>query len=124
MGNYISNNAVYLSAKRIVMKYNVESRAFKELEKQSQKPVVAPKHEAGIIDYHKSLQSLYYLGVFPDGNYQDFDIFNENYEVLIVFNPLISPENTEYLAKTTVVNKSLDGRLKDVYVTSKGLVIN
>lgn len=61
---------------------------------------------------------------FPDENYQDFDIFDENYKVLIIFNPLISPENTEYLAKTTVVDTSLDGRLKDVYVTSKGLVIN
>lgn len=31
-------------------------------------------------------------------------------------------ENTEYLAKTTSVNKGLDERLKDVYVTSQGLV--
>lgn len=30
--------------------------------------------------------------------------------------------NTEYRSKTTVVNKELDGRLKEVYVTSKGLV--
>lgn len=59
MGNYVSNNAVYLSAKRIFMRYNVENRAFKEIEKQSHKPVVAPKHEAGIIDYHKSLESKF-----------------------------------------------------------------
>lgn len=56
MGNYISNNTLYLSAKRLVSKYNIESRTFKELEKQSKKPLAAPKHEAGIIDYHKSLK--------------------------------------------------------------------
>lgn len=32
-------------------------------------------------------------------------------------------ENTEYLNRTTVVDKNLDVRLKDVYVTSKGLVM-
>lgn len=56
MGNYMSNNAVYLSAKRVLMRYNVENRAFKELEKQSRKPIAAPKHEAEFIDYHKSLK--------------------------------------------------------------------
>lgn len=56
MGNYISNNAVYLSAKRVVGRYNIERRAFKEIEKQSTEPMVAPKHDAGIIDYHKSLE--------------------------------------------------------------------
>lgn len=58
MGNYISNNAVYLSAKRVLSRYNIESRAFKEIERQSTKPVVAPKHDAGIIDYHKSLEGV------------------------------------------------------------------
>ena len=56
MGNYVSNNAVYLSAKRVLMRYNVENRAFKELEKQSRKPIAAPKHEAEFIDYHKSMK--------------------------------------------------------------------
>lgn len=56
MGNYVSNNAVYLTAKRFLMRYNIESRTFKEIERQSQKPIVAPKHEGGIIDYHKSLK--------------------------------------------------------------------
>ncbi|XP_031627187.1 protein NDUFAF4 homolog [Contarinia nasturtii] len=56
MGNYMSNNTLYLSAKRLVSKYNIESRVSKELDKQAKKPVIAPKHEAGIIDYHKSLQ--------------------------------------------------------------------
>lgn len=55
MGNYLSNNTVLLAAKRVLGRYNIESRTFKEMEKQSQKPKVAPKHEAGIIDYHKSL---------------------------------------------------------------------
>lgn len=58
MGNYISNNAVYLSAKRVIMRYNVENRAFKELEKQTQKPLAAPKHESEFIDYHKSLKGM------------------------------------------------------------------
>lgn len=39
-----------------------------------------------------------------------------------IFSWNLIPDNTEYLAKTTVVNKDLDLRLKDVYVTSKGLV--
>lgn len=56
MGNYISNNAVYLSAKRVLMRYNIESRAFKLLEKQAKNPVAAPKHDAEFIDYHKSLK--------------------------------------------------------------------
>lgn len=56
MGNYFSNNIVYLTAKRVIGKYNIENRAYKEIERQSTKPVVAPKHEAGIIDYHKSLK--------------------------------------------------------------------
>lgn len=56
MGNYISNNIVYLAAKRVIGRYNIENRAFKAIEKQATKPVVAPKHEAGIIDYHKSLK--------------------------------------------------------------------
>lgn len=59
MGNYVSNNAVYLSAKRALMKYNIESRVFKEIEKQGQKPLPAPKHDAGIMDYHKSLKGIY-----------------------------------------------------------------
>lgn len=56
MGNYLSNNTALLAAKRILGRYNIESRTFKEIEKQIKKPVVAPKHEAGIIDYHKSLK--------------------------------------------------------------------
>lgn len=64
MGNYISNNSVYLLAKRALMRYNVENRAFKELEKQVAKPKVAPKYDAGIIDYHKSLQSnIFYFNI-------------------------------------------------------------
>lgn len=58
MGNYISNNTVYLSAKRILMRYNVENRVFKEMEKQSKKPLAAPKHDAEFIDYHESLKGL------------------------------------------------------------------
>lgn len=61
MGNYISNNTVLLAAKRVLSKYNIESRVFKEIEKQSTKPVVAPKHEAGVIDYHKSLKGMYII---------------------------------------------------------------
>lgn len=64
MGNYISNNAVYLSAKRVLMRYNVENRAFKELEKQTQKPLPAPKHEAAFIDYHKSLKGMFLVDFF------------------------------------------------------------
>lgn len=58
MGNYISNNTLLLSAKRILMRYNVENRAFNEMEKQAKKPLVAPKHDAGIIDYQKSLKGF------------------------------------------------------------------
>lgn len=56
MGNYISNNTVYLSAKRIFMRYNIENRAFKQLDKHATNPVAAPKHDAALIDYHKSLK--------------------------------------------------------------------
>lgn len=56
MGNYISNNSVYLLAKRTLQRYNVENRAFKEMDKQITRPVVAPKHEAASIDYHKALK--------------------------------------------------------------------
>lgn len=35
----------------------------------------------------------------------------------------LSTENTEYLTKTTSLNTELDARLKDVYVTSQGVVI-
>lgn len=56
MGNYLSNNTALLAAKRILGRYNIESRTFKEIEKQLKNPVVAPKHEAGIIDYHKSMK--------------------------------------------------------------------
>lgn len=58
MGNYMSNNSVYLLARRTLMRYNAENRALKELEKQTKRPVVAPKHDAGIIDYHKSLKGI------------------------------------------------------------------
>lgn len=57
MGNYISQNAVYLMAKRTLMRFNAESRAFKELERQTTKPVIAPKFDAGLIDYHKLMES-------------------------------------------------------------------
>lgn len=59
MGNYLSNNTALLAAKRILGRYNIESRTFKEIEKQLKNPVVAPKHEAGIIDYHKSLNGKF-----------------------------------------------------------------
>lgn len=58
MGNYISNNPVYLTAKRVMGRYNIENRVFKEIEKQGTKPVVAPKHESGIIDYHQSMKGI------------------------------------------------------------------
>lgn len=58
MGNYISNNSVYLLTKRILMRYNVENRAFKEMDRQAQRPAVAPKHEAAYIDYHKAMQGM------------------------------------------------------------------
>lgn len=58
MGNYISNNTVLLSAKRLLMRYNIENRAFKELDRQAIRPVVAPKHDADIVDYHKSLSGM------------------------------------------------------------------
>lgn len=112
MGNYLSNNAVFLSAKRALMRYNIENRAFKELEKQTQKPLAAPKHEAGIIDYHESLKSNFF---------KQFSIITLFWTKLNFSSNRI-PDNTEYLAKTTVVNKDLDLRLKDVYVTSEGLV--
>lgn len=66
MGNYVSNNAVYLAAKRALMRYNIESRTFKELEKQTKKPLVAPKHEAEFIDYHKSLKGMNLIDFFAD----------------------------------------------------------
>lgn len=45
-------------AKRTLMRYNVENRAFKEIERQTNRPVVAPKHEAGTINYHKAMQGI------------------------------------------------------------------
>lgn len=115
MGNYISNNLVYLTAKRVLGRYNIESRVFKEIEKQSKKPVVAPKHEAGIIDYHKSMKGIYSCVI----SFIQSDIWT--ILKLIFFFQIV--ENPEYLAQTTVVNKKLDDHLKDVYVTSEGLVI-
>lgn len=112
MGNYLSNNTVLLAAKRVLGRYNIESRTFKEIEKQSKNPVVAPKHEAGIIDYHKSLNGKFnWIVIFYFMNLKSDDGF------------FSSTENTEYLAKTTSLNKELDERLKGVYVTSEGLVI-
>lgn len=112
MGNYLSNNTVLLAAKRVLGRYNIESRTFKEIEKQSKNPVVAPKHEAGIIDYHKSLNGKFnWIVIFYFMNLKSDDSF------------FSSSENTEYLAKTTSLNKELDERLKGVYVTSEGLVI-
>lgn len=114
MGNYLSNNTLLLSAKRALGRYNIESRTFKEIEKQSRKPVVAPKHEAGIIDYHKSLSGKWWL---------QHSWANASYEIEIdiLLRYCSSTENTEYLTETTSVNKELDERLKGVYVTSQGL---
>lgn len=61
MGNYISNNSVYLLARRALMRYNAEERAFKEIEKQVNRPVVAPKYEGTAIDYHRALQGIFQL---------------------------------------------------------------
>lgn len=59
MGNYISNNSTWLHAKRILMRYNIENRTMKELDRQANKPKVAPKHDAGLINYHESLSSKF-----------------------------------------------------------------
>lgn len=40
------------------MRYNVENRAFKEIDRQVKRPVPAPKHEAAFIDYHKAMQGI------------------------------------------------------------------
>lgn len=37
-------------------RYNAENRAHKELKRQENSPVAAPKHDAGIIDYQKSMR--------------------------------------------------------------------
>lgn len=55
MGNYISNNYVYLLAKRTLARYNTQNRIFREMEKQKEKPVVAPKFDSGQINYRKLL---------------------------------------------------------------------
>lgn len=39
------------------MRFNAENRAFKELERQTVKPVIAPKYDAGLVDYHKLMKS-------------------------------------------------------------------
>lgn len=69
MGNYLSNNTLLLSAKRVFMRYNIENRAFKEIEKQGKKPLVAPKHDAEYIDYHKSLKGFFYYIFFFSWNF-------------------------------------------------------
>lgn len=56
MGNFVSNNNLYLVLKRAATRYNAENRAQKELVRQTQAPIAAPKHDAGIIDYKKSMQ--------------------------------------------------------------------
>lgn len=56
MGNYISQNSVYLSVRRFLTLYNVENRAAKELARQQEKPKAAPKYDAGHIDYHKLMK--------------------------------------------------------------------
>lgn len=45
--------------KRVLMRYNVENRAFNEIDRQAKQPVVAPKHEAASIDYHKAMLGMY-----------------------------------------------------------------
>lgn len=57
MGNYVSQNALYLSAKRLAMRFNVDNRMLKELDRQAIKPVVAPKFDADFIDYKKLMNS-------------------------------------------------------------------
>lgn len=80
MGNYFSNNAVFLSAKRALMRYNIENRAFKELEKQTHKPLAAPKHEAGIIDYHESLKSNFFKTIFNHSSFlNEIHLFLKSY---------------------------------------------
>lgn len=64
MGNYISNNSVYLLTKRILMRYNVENRIFKEIERQAKRPLPAPKHEAAYIDYQKAMKGMDRLNPF------------------------------------------------------------
>lgn len=56
MGNYISNNGLYLAAKRAASRYNSETRAFKEINRQKDKPFAAPHFDAEFIDYKKLLK--------------------------------------------------------------------
>lgn len=60
MGNFISNNNLYLLLKRSATRYNVQNRAHKELKRQESSPVSAPKYDAGIIDYQKSMLGRVY----------------------------------------------------------------
>lgn len=58
MGNFVSNNNFYLLLKRAATRYNAENRAFKELQRQENSPVVAPKYDAGIINYQKLMLGM------------------------------------------------------------------
>lgn len=55
MGNFVSHNSFYLLLKRAATRYNAENRAYKELKRQEKFPVAAPKYDAGIINYQKSM---------------------------------------------------------------------
>lgn len=107
MGNFVSNNSFYLLLKRGSTRYNAENRAYKELSRQEKSPVAAPKYDAGIVDYRKSMLGRSY----------EFRCITLTFLWYWYCWNQIS-ENKTYLAEVTNKNTQLNERLKDVYVTS------
>lgn len=60
MGSYISNNSVYLAARRTLMQYDAKKAAIKGFDKKVQRPVVAP------FDHYKAMQGMNIAGDFFD----------------------------------------------------------
>lgn len=102
MGNYVSQNALYLAAKRVIIRFNVDNRMLRELDRQAIKPVAAPKFDAGFIDYKKLMKGKQ---TQPSSDWHTQRI-------------TFPTESPEYLEKTTKRDSVLDNRLKDVHVTS------
>ena len=56
MGNLVTKAAKV--AIRKTNRYNAENRAFKEIERQQIRPVVAPKHESNVREFERLMEGL------------------------------------------------------------------
>lgn len=52
MGNYFSNNSVYLAARRALMRFDVKNSAIKGIDKNAHRPI------ATSFDHYKAMQGM------------------------------------------------------------------